>query len=69
MLDRYPWAKTAMIWLNPIAGVISNARAGLLGNSPLQWDILAISLFMSLIYFVLGLYYFRSTERYFVDLE
>jgi lipopolysaccharide transport system permease protein len=68
MLNGYPWAKTAMIWLNPISGVISNARAGLLGNSPFQWDVLCISLLVSTIYFFLGLYYFRSTERYFADI-
>lgn len=68
MLDRHPVAKMAMTWLNPIAGVISNARAGLLGHSAFQWDVLGISLFMSAIYLVLGLTYFRATERYFADI-
>jgi len=68
MLNGHPWAKTAMIWLNPISGVISNARAGLLGRSPFQWDVLGISLLVSVIYFIIGLYYFRSTERYFADI-
>jgi lipopolysaccharide transport system permease protein len=68
MLDRHPVAKTLMTWLNPIAGVISNARAGLLGHSPFQWDILVISLLMSGIYLALGLAYFRTTERYFADI-
>jgi lipopolysaccharide transport system permease protein len=68
MLDRHPVAKTAMTWLNPIAGVICNARAGLLGHSAFQWDVLGISLFMSIIYLMLGLTYFRATERYFADI-
>ncbi len=68
LLDRHPVAKTAMTWINPIAGVISNARAGLLGHSVFQWDVLAISLFMSVVYLALGLAYFRATERYFADL-
>lgn len=68
MLDRHPVVKTMMTWLNPIAGVISNARAGLLGHSPFQWDVLAISLLMSAVYLTLGLAYFRSTERYFADI-
>jgi len=68
MLNGYPWAKTAMIWLNPMSGVISNARAGLLGHSPFQWDVLGIALFVSIIYFIIGLHYFRSTERYFADI-
>lgn len=68
MLDRHPVAKTLMTWLNPISGVISNARAGLLGHSPFQWDVLGISLLVSIVYVVLGLCYFRATERYFADI-
>ena len=68
MLNGHPWAKTAMLWLNPMSGVISNARAGLLGHSPFQWDVLGIAFFVSSIYFIIGLYYFRSTERYFADI-
>jgi len=68
MLNNHPLAKTAMVWLNPMSGVISNARAGLLGHSPFQWDVLGISLLVSIIYFVIGLYYFRATERYFADI-
>jgi lipopolysaccharide transport system permease protein len=68
MLNGHPWAKASMVWLNPMSGVISNARAGLLGHSAFQWDVLGISLLVSAIYFVIGLYYFRSTERYFADI-
>ncbi len=67
MLDRYPVAKMIMTWLNPVAGCISNARAILLRQGDIQWDILAISLTVSIIYLLLGLVYFRSTERYFSD--
>ncbi len=68
MLDRYPLAKTLMLWLNPMSGVIANARASLLGRSALDLQALTISLAMSVVYFMLGLYYFRSTERYFADI-
>jgi lipopolysaccharide transport system permease protein len=68
MLDRHPIIKMLMIWLNPISGVITNARAGILGKSPVQWDILGISLLMSIIFFALGLYHFRRTEQYFADI-
>jgi lipopolysaccharide transport system permease protein len=68
MLDSHPLAKTLMLWLNPLSGVISNARAGLLGRSPVEWNVLGISLFMSLAFFVFGIYYFRNTERYFADI-
>lgn len=68
LLNGYPWAKTAMIWLNPISGVISNARAGLLGQTGFDWPVLWISLLMSIVYLVIGLRVFRSTERYFADI-
>jgi lipopolysaccharide transport system permease protein len=68
MLDRYPAVEEAMLWLNPMSGVISNARAGLLGQSPIDWRVMGISGLMSAVMFVAGLYYFRSTERYFADI-
>jgi len=68
MLDSHPTAKTLMIWLNPISGIISNMRAVVLGKSPISWDILCISIFMSVVFFALGLFYFRKAERYFADL-
>jgi len=68
MLDSYPMIKGLMLWLNPISGVITNARAGLLGQGAVDFGELGISLLMSGVYFVVGLYYFRSTERYFADI-
>lgn len=68
MLNGHPLIKNLMLWLNPISGVISNARAALLGHSPVDWHVMGISLLMSFIFFVVGLYYFRSTERYFADI-
>lgn len=68
MLDHFPVIKGLMLWLNPMAGVITNARAGLLGQGAVDFSVLGISLLMSLVYFVGGLYYFRCTERYFADI-
>lgn len=68
MLDKYPVVKELMLWLNPISGVISNARAGLLGQGAVDFSVLGISLLMSVVFFIAGLYYFRSTERYFADI-
>ena len=68
MLDNYPVIKTLMLWLNPISGVIANARAGILGSAPVDWKVMAISACAGAIYFVFGLYYFRATERYFADI-
>jgi len=68
MLDNYLIVKKLMLWLNPISGVISNARAGLLGQGSVDFNVMGIALMMSLVYFVIGLYYFRNTERYFADI-
>lgn len=68
MLDKFPLIKTLMLWLNPISGVITNARAGILGQGAVDWQIMAISLMMSLLFFLFGLYYFRNTEHYFADI-
>jgi lipopolysaccharide transport system permease protein len=68
MLDRYPLAKSFILWTNPMAGVITNTRAALLGRSALDWQSLIISLTVSIIYFLFGLYFFRRTEAYFADI-
>jgi lipopolysaccharide transport system permease protein len=67
MLDKYPVAKTLMLWANPMSGVISNARAALLGRSAIDWGAIGISLLMGTLFFAAGLWYFRATERYFAD--
>ncbi len=68
MLDRYPAVKTLLVVLNPMAGVINIARTGLLGSSAIGWGTLAVSLIVSIIYFLFGLYYFKRTESYFADI-
>jgi lipopolysaccharide transport system permease protein len=68
MLDKHLVIKNLMLWLNPISGVITNARAALLGQGHFDWTIMGISFLMSCVYFVVGLYYFRNTERYFADI-
>jgi lipopolysaccharide transport system permease protein len=68
MLDKHAVIKSLMLWLNPISGVITNARAALLGQGHFDWGIMGISFLTSCVYFVVGLYYFRNTERYFADI-
>lgn len=68
MLDKHPVAKTLMLWLNPMSGVITNARAGIIGHSPVDWYAMGTSVITSIVFFVFGLYYFRNTERYFADI-
>lgn len=68
MLNKYPVAKAMMLWLNPVSGTIATARAVLLGRGAVDWSMLAISSVMSGIFFTIGIFFFRSTERYFADI-
>ena len=52
---------------NPMYSAISLFRSGLF-DKPLHPDLLIISLSSSVIFFILGIYYFRRTESYFADL-
>lgn len=54
--------------LNPMMGVIQNARAALLGTTPLNWTLILISIVASIILLVIGTYVFKKVERYFADI-
>lgn len=58
----------ALLYLNPMTGVISLARYLLLDQGTINWQYMAISLASAIIVFFLGLIYFRKTERFFADL-
>lgn len=60
---RFQW----IIFLNPMAGIISFARTSLLGSGANNWGSLGISLAMSLVLMLIGIVYFRKTERFFAD--
>lgn len=68
LLDGHSAIKTAMLWLNPMASIITAGRAVILGRSVLDWPSLGIAILVSTIYFVVGLCYFRRTEHYFADI-
>jgi ABC-type polysaccharide/polyol phosphate export permease len=51
-----------------MSGVIDAARIIFEGGSNINWITLGISGGASIILFVVGLYYFKSTERFFADL-
>jgi lipopolysaccharide transport system permease protein len=61
---KYTW----LLNLNPMTGVISNARAALLGTSPINWALLGISLGISLALLAIGIITFNKTERFFADI-
>lgn len=54
--------------INPMMGVIQNARAALLGTAPINWMLLGISLVACAILLLIGIYVFKKVERYFADI-
>jgi lipopolysaccharide transport system permease protein len=57
-----------LIALNPMTGVIDAARVIFSGSGNLNWPVLAISAGASVLLFIVGLYYFKSTEKFFADI-
>ncbi|MDB5239122.1 MAG: Transport permease protein [Candidatus Parcubacteria bacterium] len=53
--------------LNPMMGVIQSARAALLGTTPINWMLILTSFIAGMVLLVIGLMYFKKTERYFAD--
>jgi lipopolysaccharide transport system permease protein len=68
MLDRHPVAKTVMEWGNPVAAVITSARAVLIGSGVPDLRTLGISFAVGTALFAFGLWYFKRSERYFADI-
>lgn len=58
----------ALLYVNPMTGVITVARSLLLGQGTINWEYVGISVASAVIVFFLGLAYFRKTERFFADL-
>jgi lipopolysaccharide transport system permease protein len=54
--------------LNPMMGVIQSARAALLGTAPINWLLINMSLWGTLVLMIFGTYIFKKTERYFADI-
>jgi lipopolysaccharide transport system permease protein len=52
--------------MNPMVGVIDGFRFCLLGD-PMQWNSLAVSVVITMIFIALGLHYFRKMEKTFAD--
>jgi lipopolysaccharide transport system permease protein len=61
--EKWQW----LYGMNPMAGVIEGFRWALLGSSP-PISTIFVSILLTAILFVGGLYYFRSTEKFFADL-
>ncbi len=61
---KYSW----ILAINPMTGVIKAARAAILGNAPINWLLLLISGVACFIMLIIGVLYFKKTERYFADI-
>ena len=62
--QKFQW----LIYLNPMAGIITTTRSTLLGTTPTSWYALLISLVIGILLLFFGIAYFRKTERFFADI-
>ncbi len=61
--EKFRW----IMGLNPMSGVIDTARASMLGTGTIDWMLLGVSSCMTVLYCVVGYFYFKKVERYFAD--
>lgn len=61
---KYSW----ILAINPMTGVIKAARAAILSTTPINWILLLMSFISTIIIFIIGVIYFKKTERYFADI-
>ena len=61
---KYSW----ILAINPITGVVQNARAALLDTAPINWLLIGLSFLAGLILLIVGTYIFKKVERYFADI-
>lgn len=60
--EKWQW----LLAMNPMTGIVDAYRSAILGK-PFEWCNLAISLIVTLLVFVAGLFYFRRVESSFAD--
>jgi len=61
--ENYSW----LLYLNPMAGIISGYRSALLGE-PFAWAAMGVSAAVAVVVLFLGAAYFRRVERRFADI-
>jgi lipopolysaccharide transport system permease protein len=65
--ERFGDTGRIIVSINPIVGVIDGFRWAILGTTEMHWGSFAISSVLSLLFLVVGIKYFRHTERTFAD--
>ncbi|MES2216194.1 MAG: ABC transporter permease [Patescibacteria group bacterium] len=61
-------AYSKFLAINPMMGVIQNARAALLGTTPINWTLISTSAVGAIVLLLIGIYTFKKIERYFADI-
>jgi len=54
--------------INPMTGVIEAIRVTVAGTGNIDWLLLGLSALSAIIFFIIGLIYFRQTEAFFADI-
>lgn len=54
--------------LNPMTGVIEAIRSTISGTMTIDWILLSLSFASAIVFFIIGLIYFRQTESFFADI-
>ncbi|MBI3572805.1 MAG: ABC transporter permease [Candidatus Kerfeldbacteria bacterium] len=61
---KFQW----VLALNPMTGIIEAARAGIVGNKPINFHLLLVSTGVAVALFLFGVFYFKRTEKIFADI-
>lgn len=62
--NKYKW----LLALNPMSGVIETARTVMFNTGSVDWQILSLSMIISALFFIFGIFYFKKTEKFFADI-
>lgn len=54
--------------INPMTGVIEAVRITIAGSGNIDWLLLGLSALSAIVFFIVGLIYFRQTEAFFADI-
>ena len=60
-------AGRTVVAINPVVGVIDGFRWAICGTTELHWESFCLSTVLSLAMLVIGVWYFRRTEKTFAD--
>lgn len=61
--QKFQW----VLGLNPMVGIIEAARAGIIANHPINFQLLLISALVAIAIFLVGAFYFKRSEKVFAD--